>query len=105
MNSEGQSHWNDELRDIGLEFAEVPVLEGMAVVDMTVRDVEDHGQGGFILVAIKRADGTFIRNPDANETLLAGDRLLILGHQEELPQLIKQATKKAPSLTYRGVRG
>ncbi len=104
MNNRGQVRWNEELREIGLEITEVPVKEGMALVNMTVRNVEDHGQGGFILVAIKRVDGTFTKNPNADEKLLAGDRLLILGHQEELPKLIKQATRQEPSLMYRGVR-
>ena len=104
LNSQGQVRWNEELGEIGLQITEVPIDDAMAADQTTVRDVERHGEGGFILVAIKRKDGTFIKNPNAAELLLAGDRLLVLGHQEELPQLVRKVTKQDTGMTYRGVR-
>ena len=104
LTTEGQGRWNEELAEIGLEIAEVAINEGMVVVGRTVRDVESTEQGGFIVVAIKRADGQFIKNPTPDRRLEVGDRLLLLGHQEELPQLIGTATAEKPQMTYRGVR-
>ncbi len=57
----GKTHLNEELKLIGLELTEIELKAESPLVGQRVGNVEVSGQGGFVVVAIKRADGTVIR--------------------------------------------
>ena len=45
------------------------------------------GDHGFVIVGIRRDDGATLINPPTDTTLLAGDIVVVLGHDDEMPQL------------------
>ncbi len=99
----GSTYLNDELLSIGLEMIEARIEAGSPMVGQTLRSVELTGSGGIVIVAIKKADGTVLRNAPSDTILGALDTLILLGHREDLPQLALKA-KPAATRVYRGVR-
>jgi voltage-gated potassium channel len=89
---EGMSQLNDDLKSIGLQLTDIAVLANSALVGVTAGELETGS--GFVLVGIKRPDGVFLRRAPDNEKILAGDTLIVLGHGETLPQLMKRAKPK-----------
>ncbi len=102
LEATGNAHLNEELRHIGLELTEIELKPESPLVGQKVGNVEVSGQGGFVVVAIKRRDGTVVRAPDPSEDLAAGDTFVILGHDKALPDLMRRA--KPRTTNYRGVR-
>jgi voltage-gated potassium channel len=94
-------HLNEDLRQIGLEMGEVELKADSPLVGQTLGDVETSGRAGFVIVAVKKKDGSTTRGTDPSTRLAAGDGLIILGHREALPQLTRRA-KSAAQVTYRG---
>ena len=64
LNEEaGAKALNEELQQIGLELTEVEVTPGSALVGQTIGDMEG-GSGGFVIVAVRRPDGSLVRATD-----------------------------------------
>ncbi len=97
----GKTLLNEELKQIGLEMTEIELKQNSVLVGQKVGNVEVSGQGGFVVVAVKKADGQLIRAPKPEVELHAGDTFMILGHKEALPDLVQRAKAK-PAMVYRG---
>ena len=89
-----------ELASIGVVLEEFEVSE--ALIGHTVGDVERCGAGGFMVVAVRRVGGTILRNPDQSCVLAEQDRILLLGHRENLPDLERAFKVHSTPLRYRG---
>lgn len=100
MSVMGKNLLNEELGAIGLQFSEVEVQANSPLVGQTLSDVEVGG-GGFVIVALRKADNTIEHNPPMETSLAANDMLVILGHSEAVPKLTFRA-KSRPVNTYRG---
>jgi voltage-gated potassium channel len=98
----GSTGLNDELQQIGLQLTEVEVTAGSPLVGQTVGDMESGG-GGFVIVAVKRPDGSMQRATEATIGIGAGDVIVILGHNEVLPKLVRRA-KTASAMAARGAK-
>ena len=98
----GSAHLNNELESIGLQIAESCISPGSPMVGKTLRSVEFSDKGGTVIVAIKKADGTMVRNPGGDAILCADDTIILLGHQGEVMQMAMKSKLKGPR-TYRGV--
>lgn len=98
VGSSGTQYLNEELKQIGLELSDIEIENGSALVGQTVRDVEVGG--GFVIVAIKRPDGSLLRKPGADVVLCGKDVFVILGHEGSLPQLARKAKSRA--MSFRG---
>ena len=59
----GKTYLNEELQKIGLELTEIQLGAGSPLVGQKVGNVEVSGQGGFVVVAIKRTDGSLGDEP------------------------------------------
>jgi CPA2 family monovalent cation:H+ antiporter-2 len=70
------------LHEAELETIELPF--GSPMVGRTLREVSLRQQTGASIVAIERA-GQRVINPGPDEALCAGDRVLLLGHADQLP--------------------
>ena len=53
---------------------------------------EIHSRTGALVLAIRRADGSFLTNPSASEAIKAGDVLISVGTAEQLGALANFAT-------------
>lgn len=99
----GSTHLNDELQAIGLQIAETRIDIGSPLDGQTLRSVELTGTAGVVIVAIKKSDGTIVRQPPEETILHALDTIILLGHKENLPQLTLKARTQATRM-YRGAR-
>ena len=63
----------------------VRLAKGSPVIDQRIGELELRANTGVSIVGIER-DGERIVNPGPEETLLEGDRLLLLGEDTQLPK-------------------
>jgi CPA2 family monovalent cation:H+ antiporter-2 len=70
------------LREADLETMEIP--PDSAMIGRKLREIPLRRQTGASIVAIERA-GQRLINPGSDETLCAGDRVLLLGQTDQLP--------------------
>ena len=89
-----------DLASIGVQLEEFEVSR--ALVGRTVGAIESCGRGGFMVIAVKRAGGSIIRNPDQSFTLAEEDRILLLGHHENMPDLERMFAVHLTPMVYRG---
>ena len=92
----------DELGHIGLHFDELTVLEGSPLVDKSLSDIEVRSNHGFLVVGIRRIDGSIIMNPGPDTVLRSRDVVVVLGHENDIPQLAERFSSRPEQLTYRG---
>lgn len=97
-----QSNTIDDLNRIGLQFDELQVLPGSALVDQQISEIEIKSNHGFLIVGIRRADGSNQLNPQPSTVLQAEDVVIVLGHKDDLPELAKRFSAKPKRMTYRG---
>ncbi|MFK8183692.1 MAG: TrkA family potassium uptake protein [Phormidesmis sp.] len=94
---------NELLAEIDIQINELAVTPESALLKRTVGDVENHSQGTFIIVALKRADGTITIHPNHQEVLYENDVVMIMGHQGDMPNFAQRSALKT-QLRYRGAR-
>ena len=99
-----QSLLGDELERIGLCFDELNVQSQSDIVNRPIEEIEIRSNHGFLIVGIRRKDGTKLINPPPETTLAAGDVVVVLGHQDDLPMLARTFSKKKQEIMYRGAR-
>jgi voltage-gated potassium channel len=92
---------NEDLRQIGLELGDINIRADSPLAGGRVGDLHTIDSSGFVIVGIKRADGSTVRAPQANVQLAVGDTIVILGHRETIPKIALRAKRTA--VTYRGV--
>ena len=98
-----QGNMNDELSQIGLQVDELVVAEMSSLVGHTLSHIEVRSNHGFLIVGIRHLDGTIALNPSGDTRLQAGDVVIVLGHNDDLPQLAERFSSTSSKLTYRGV--
>jgi voltage-gated potassium channel len=98
-----QSNLNEELGQIGLQFHELTVASDSALVNKTLNQIEVRSNHGFLIVGIRHADGSTVLNPPPETELLAGDIVIVLGHDDDIPQLAQRFSSIGNRITYRGV--
>jgi len=76
-----------ELRGLGLEIDQFEVDGQSSLIGRTVGALESSGDGGFVVIAIRRAGGKVVRNPEKHFTFAEEDSVLFMGHAEDIPNL------------------
>lgn len=103
VDQAGKDHLHEELMAIGLQMIEFPISADSPLVGSRIQDLEISGVGGFVIVALRKLGGEIHRNPPPNTVISADETLIVLGHKEDMPQLLKKAGPKS-ELSYRGVK-
>lgn len=70
-----------------LRFEEIQITETCPQAGKTIRTVRIRHETGALVVALKKADGTFDTTPDPDAALELGDVLIAVGTEEELRAL------------------
>ena len=76
-----------ELRVLGLEIEQFEVDGESSLIGRTVGALESSGDGGFLVIAIRRIGGKVVRNPEKHFTFAEEDSVLFMGHAEDIPNL------------------
>jgi voltage-gated potassium channel len=104
QNTERQ-RLNEMLSHLELQMDELMIAEGSALDGLTVADIEVKGKGIFMVIAVRRADGTTITRPESSAKLNAGDALIVLGHTGDMPQFTRRYDVSHASRYRAGARG
>lgn len=99
-----QSNLTEELSQIGLYFSELEVAAGSPLIDRPLGDIEVKSNHGFLIVGLRRSDGSTVINPGGDMKLASGDLVIALGHQDDIPQLAQKFNATAPQMRYRGAK-
>jgi voltage-gated potassium channel len=94
---------NELLAQIDVQIDELVVPVNSALVGLTIGDLEVRGKGTFIVVALKQSDGQSITHPSHSTVLSGGDKVIVLGHQGDIPQFVRQFELRR-QLRYRGAK-
>lgn len=100
-STEGNADLEHELDQIGLKLAELEVTADSPLDGHKVGDIELRGNRGFLIVAVRHANGEIALDPTADCPLERGDAVIVLGHADELPQLAKRYVAEE-EIMYRG---
>lgn len=101
LTSEGAI--KDELGHFGLQFEELQVTRDSTFANKTLDKIEVRSDRGFLVVAIRRADGEVEQDLSPDTKLLEGDAVIVLVHNNDIPHLSEKFAAKGIKITYRGV--
>jgi voltage-gated potassium channel len=93
----------DELAQLGLRVEELRLPASSPLVGQPIRAIEIGGNHGFLIVGLRRADGTVQVNPADDEKLIGGDTVIVVGHADDLPEL-RRRYELEREVYYRGAR-
>lgn len=99
-----QTDMNDELGRIGLQFEELEVEAGSPLLDRALSDIELRSNHGFLIVGVRRSDGSTTLSPSPSTTLSHGDVVIVLGRCDDIPRLAAKFSASANGITYRGAK-
>jgi len=81
VEDEALSHnFRQELTEIGMRLREIPVGDDPKYIGKLIRDCDVSGFGGYLIAALRRADGESIGNPSPNTVIEKDDRLVVICH-------------------------
>jgi voltage-gated potassium channel len=78
-----------------LVIEEVRVTDGSRIAGKTIGKSYIHRDMGIMVLAIRRQDGQPRFNPTADETIMPGDNLIVMGEAAKMSQLESVASAKA----------
>ncbi|HEX2872977.1 MAG TPA: TrkA C-terminal domain-containing protein [Polyangiaceae bacterium] len=70
-----------------LRFDDVEVRKGNRYEGQTLREVRIRDQANVLVVAIRGADGRFVYNPSAEQAIMSGSYIVVLGTTEGVLRL------------------
>ena len=88
-NTYERSYLNEFLANVEVQMEELQIQEGSPFVEKTLMELQVRGKGAFMIIALRRLNDRLIFRPSATQLLNVGDSLIILGHQDKLPQFAK----------------
>jgi voltage-gated potassium channel len=94
---------NQCLAAIDLQLHEVPVPADSAWMGRYLNAISVQGQRQFMIVGLRRANGSLTMGVDSSEPIAAGDVLIVLGHGQDTPNLVLEDQQRQ-RIRYRGAR-
>ncbi|WP_205370127.1 TrkA family potassium uptake protein [Thermoleptolyngbya sp. PKUAC-SCTB121] len=106
-HNDGSSTLNELLGNLDMQLDELRVSRGSALIGSFVKDLEVRGRGQvgrtYLIVALRRADGTLIMNPGSTVVLHEDDTVIVMGHRGDMPKLSEELSLKR-QIRYRGAK-
>lgn len=93
---DGRSSLNELLSQIDVQVDELAIAPGSPMIGATIGDIEFRGKGTFIIVALRKADGTTVTHPGQALMLEEGDDVIVMGHRGDIPQFVRKHVVKRP---------
>lgn len=101
--NDGGSTLNELLSQLEIQLDELVIPVGSPLVGTSIGTIEVQGKGNFIIVALRRADGTSVLNPSREVFLKDGDTLIVMGHRGDIPRFAEHYALKR-QMQYRGAK-
>jgi voltage-gated potassium channel len=103
LEESGRNVLNEELLQLGLKVQEFNIGSTSRMIGQRLSRIETNGSGGYLIIALRRADGTLLREPPMDTTLSLGDTMMVLGHQAQMETLAFRASPRTETV-HRGMR-
>ena len=91
-----------DLGTLGLEFDEIELQPSSPLANRLIGELEVRGAYGYLIVGIRSENGSTTMHPSADTRLAIGDRLIVLGYRDDMPELGSKAGSTPSTMTYRG---
>ena len=79
----------EELKHLGVEIDELRLHKHTHLVGKSVGELQKIAEGNLLVLAIRRADGSVLKSGFMEETLRAGDAVIIVGRTQSLPAALR----------------
>ena len=83
---------NDDLEQLGVQLSEVTIEPDSPCVDKSVSEIEIVGEGAYLIVAIRREDGSLVRHPEGDVAVYVDDTVILIGHGNAQPHFTLEKT-------------
>jgi voltage-gated potassium channel len=80
---------------LGAGFEVMRIPESSKMLGQCVRDLESVAQGGYMVVALRRAAGALLKAPPEDLPLEVGDEVLLMGRAARLPGVAQAVAKRS----------
>jgi voltage-gated potassium channel len=97
------SNLNELLAQLEMTVDELVVTEGTPLVGQSIGMLQSQGHGHFLVVALRRLDGTTTIHPGPEVQVWQGDTVIIMGHRGEIPKFAAHFALKR-QMQFRGAR-
>ncbi|WP_298977000.1 TrkA C-terminal domain-containing protein, partial [uncultured Thermosynechococcus sp.] len=88
---------NELLSHIDARLEEMEITPSYPYVGTRLAGLEVRGQGAFIIIGLRKSDGQLFSTRD-NPLVEVGDTLILLGHVQDAPKLIRKYTLRSRPL-------
>ncbi|MBE9239917.1 potassium channel family protein [Synechocystis salina] len=92
---------NDLLASVEVQMDELIVAPDSPAMGRTIMEMEVRSKGAFIVIALRRADGSTILHPHPSQILNENDTIIVIGHRSEIPRFAEQYQFKRKQLKAR----
>lgn len=100
--NDGGSTLSELLNQFEIQIDELAVPTDSPLMGGTIGDVEVRGKGAFIVMALRRSDGTTLTRPTHDTLIREGDTVVVMGHQGDIPAFAQHYTLRRQT-KYRGI--
>ncbi len=100
---DGRNSLNELLSQIDVQVEELAISPDSNLVGATVGSVQVRGKGTFIVVALRKENGSTVINPAQEAFLNEGDTLIVMGHLGDIPKFARHHASKR-QMQYRGTK-
>jgi voltage-gated potassium channel len=98
---ESRQNLNELLSQIDVQFDELTIEANSPFASNTLNAIEAKGRGAFIVVAVRKSDGTIITSPSHDFMLHEGDVIILMGHKGDIPKFARRYAMRR-EIRYRG---
>ncbi|MGD1908834.1 MAG: potassium channel family protein [Leptolyngbyaceae cyanobacterium] len=85
-NTYERSYLNEFLANVEVQMEELQIKDQSPFVGKTLMELQVRSKGAFMVIALRRVGDRLIFRPSASQMLNAEDSLIVIGHQDKLPQ-------------------
>lgn len=100
---DGRHTLNELLAQIDVYMDELTISSDSPFAGKVVSDMEVRGKGSFLVVALRKPDGTTVVHPQHEMLLEVGDTVILMGHQGDIPQFAQKYVLRR-DIRYRGAK-
>jgi voltage-gated potassium channel len=94
-------HLEELLSQIDIQIDELEIPAGSPFAGRSLKQLEVRGNGMFIVIAIREANGAIKTHPEHNTLIKGGDTVILMGHRGDIPEFAQNNQLKK-QLRYRG---
>jgi voltage-gated potassium channel len=101
--NDGSNTLTEMLAQIDMQLDELVITTGSPLIGTSIGTIEVRGNRNFLIVALRRADGTTIIRPGQEVFVKEGDTVIVMGHRGDIPRFAEMYALKR-QMQYRGAR-